>query len=99
MILRDLLDVINTERRRKERIKAVQNIAVGIGIVTAVGVVTGVLSAPKSGRETRQEMKLKAVNTIETIKDVIKDIYIKAEHLKEDTKEENISNEIIKSVK
>lgn len=123
MILRDLLDVLSKERRRKEKIKAVQNIAVGIGIVTAMGVATGVLFAPKSGRETRENMKIKAANTVETIKDtiqkkaeimkesadhaaqgisnVIKDIHVKAEGLKEDihTKKEKISNEIIKSVK
>ncbi len=114
MILRDLLDVLSKERRRKEKIEAVQNIAVGIGIVTAVSVATGILFAPKSGKETREEMKIKAVNTVETIKDtiqrkaeimkesadhaaqgisnVIKDVHVKTERIKEDIhpKEENI---------
>ncbi len=71
MVLRDLLDVLSKERRRKQKIKAVQNIAVGVGIVTAVSVATGVLFAPKSGKETREDIKVKAVNTVENIKDTI----------------------------
>ena len=72
MIMRDLLDLAGKEKRRKERVKAVQKCAIGMGIVVTVGVATGILFAPKSGKETRENMKNKAVNTVETIKDTVK---------------------------
>ncbi len=80
MFLIDLLHVLSKEKRRKEQIKAAQNIAVGIGIVATVSVVTGNLSAPKSGGETCEDMKKKTITTVETIKDtfhVIKDTPLK----------------------
>jgi len=71
MILRDLLSLASKEKRKKERVKAVQKFAVGMGVAAAVGVATGVLFAPKSGKETRADLKKKAVNTIETIKGTV----------------------------
>jgi gas vesicle protein len=72
MILRDVLDLVNKEKRKKERVKAVQKFALGMGVVAAVGVATGILLAPKSGKETREDLKNKAVNTAETIKDTVR---------------------------
>jgi gas vesicle protein len=72
MILRNLLDLVSKEKRKKERVKAVQKFAVGIGAVAAVGVATGILFAPKSGKETREDLKKKAVYTVETIKDTVR---------------------------
>jgi gas vesicle protein len=69
MILRDLLDLVSKEKRRQERVKAAQKFAVGMGVVAAVGVATGIIFAPKSGKETRADLKQKAINTLETIKD------------------------------
>lgn len=71
MILGDLLDLVNKEKRKKERVKAAQNFAVGMGTAAVVGVATGMLFAPKSGKEIRGDMKKKAVNTVETIKDTV----------------------------
>ncbi len=69
MILKDLLDSVSKEKRKKERVKTVQNWAVGMGAAAAVGVATGILFAPKSGKETREDLKKKAGNTVEAIKD------------------------------
>ena len=71
MILRDLLDLVSNEKRKKERAKAAQKFAVGMGVVATVGVATGILFAPKSGKETREDLKSKAVDTMETIKDTV----------------------------
>ena len=71
MILRDLLDLVSKEKRKKERVKAAQKVTVGMGIIAAVGVATGILFAPKSGKETREDLKKKAVNTVVTIKDTV----------------------------
>lgn len=71
MILRDLRKLVNKEKRKNERVKAAQTIATGIGAVAVAGVATGILIAPKSGKETREELKEKAVNTVEAIKDTV----------------------------
>ena len=71
MIIRDLLDLVNKENRRKERVKATQRFAVGIGVVAAMGVATGIFFAPKSGKEMRSDMKEKAVSTVGTIKESV----------------------------
>jgi len=71
MILRDLLDLVSKEKRKKERVKVAQKFAVGMGVVAAVGVATGILFAPKSGKETREDLKKKALNIGETIKGTV----------------------------
>jgi len=71
MILRDLLDLVSKEKRRQERVKAAQKFAVGMGVVAAVGVAIGIIFAPKSGKETRADLKQRAINTVETIKDTV----------------------------
>ena len=72
MILEDLRNLVSKERRRKERLKAARKLAVGMGVVAAAGVATGMLFAPKSGKETRKILKHKAVNTVETIRDTVR---------------------------
>jgi gas vesicle protein len=72
MILGDLLDLVSKEKRKKERVKTARKLAVGIGSVAAAGVATGILFAPKSGKETREDLKKKAVNTVETIRDKVR---------------------------
>lgn len=72
MILRDLLGLVSKEKRKREIVKAAQKFAVGTGVVAAVGVATGILFAPKSGKETREDLKKKAVNTVATIKDTFR---------------------------
>jgi len=71
MIIKDFLDKANKEKRRKERMKVAQNIAVGLGVVATAGVATGILIAPESGKDTRENMKKKAISTVETIKDTL----------------------------
>ena len=71
MILRDLLDLVSKEKRRQERVKTARKFAIGMGFVAALGVATGVVFAPKSGKETRKELKTIAVNTVENIRDTV----------------------------
>ena len=82
MILRDLLDLVSKEKRRQERVKAAQKFAVGMGVVAAVGVAIGIIFAPKSGKETRADLKQRAINTVETIKDTVQK---KSEAVKDST--------------
>jgi gas vesicle protein len=70
MVFKGLLDSINKEKKRKQTIQSVQQIAVGAGIVAlaaAAGVATGVLIAPKSGKETRDDMKDKVLSFNDTV--------------------------------
>ncbi len=71
MSIRNLLDMVSKEQRKKEKEKAAQKFAVGMSVVAVAGVATGMLIAPKSGKETRENMKIKAVNAVETIKDTV----------------------------
>jgi gas vesicle protein len=68
MTIRHLLDMVNRDKRKKERVKAALEISIGMGIATALGVAIGVLIAPKAGKETREDLKIKAEHTIEAIK-------------------------------
>jgi len=75
MILIELLDSLNKEKRIKakqiERVKATQKFAVGMGLAATAGMATGLLLAPKSGKQTREDLKENAVNTVDTIKDTV----------------------------
>ena len=94
MILADLLDLINKDKREKLRIKTAKKFAIGIGVVAAGGVATGILLAPKSGKETRENFKKKAVSAAETIKDTVQK---KAEMVK--TSATHAEKEISKLIK
>jgi gas vesicle protein len=74
MNLKNEQDDLSKKTREIEKVKVAQVLVVGMGIVVAIaatGVTTGVLIARKSGKETREDLKKKAVNTVETIKDTI----------------------------
>ena len=68
MKIKELLSLVSKEQRKQEKMKAAKKVALGMGIVAAAGVATGILLAQKSGKETRNIMRNKAVNTFGTIK-------------------------------
>jgi gas vesicle protein len=70
MKLRYLQNLIHQETMKKERGKTAQKIAVGLGLVAA-GLAAGILFALKSSKETRKELKEKAVDTVENIKGIV----------------------------
>ena len=61
-------DLLN-QNKKKARKKAAKNVAIGAGIGTAVGVAAGVLLAPKSGKETREDISKVTKETLENVKD------------------------------
>jgi len=73
MIIRDLLDLVSREKRRKERVKMAQKLAFGAGVVTIAGIATGALFATEQGKVVREDMKEKAANAIETIKEKVQE--------------------------
>ncbi len=62
---------IRIARTRTLRQNRAKNIAIGAGIGTAIGVVAGILFAPKSGRETRQIITDRTSETMKDLKDNI----------------------------
>ena len=93
MSIRDLFDLVNKEKRKRNKVKTVQRIAVGVSVATTIGIATGILLAPKSGKETREDMKKKALDTEENIKDTVKK---KVDSVKESATQvaQNINNVI-----
>jgi gas vesicle protein len=74
MIIRDLLYLASAGKRKNARKASVQRLTVGLCVVTtaaALGVVTGILVAPRSGEETRAGLKKGAVKSVATIKSAI----------------------------
>ena len=74
MILKDILNLVNKDKRKRERMKVAQKIAIDateLSVAAAAGPATGILFAPKSGKETREDLKTKAVDAVETIKDTV----------------------------
>ncbi|MHB9151821.1 MAG: YtxH domain-containing protein [Spirochaetales bacterium] len=82
MFLDNLLDLVNKKKREEERRKTALKFALGMGIAATLGLAKGILYAPKAGRETRDELKKKAADTVEIIRAKVKD---KAETLKKTT--------------
>jgi hypothetical protein len=60
MHMKNFWDMVTQDKRKQEKAKAAAQLAVGVGaivIAAAAGVATGILIAPKSGRETREDLK------------------------------------------
>lgn len=68
MSLRDVLHEARRERERRSRNDAVKKIAVGTIIGSVIGVASGLLFAPKSGKETREEIADFARDTTDEVK-------------------------------
>lgn len=72
MSFNDLLDSINKKRRAEERNRTAVKFVLGMGLAATIGLAKGILYAPKSGKETRDELKKKAVDTMETIREKVR---------------------------
>lgn len=64
----DLKDLLNKNKKKSKK-EAAKNVAIGAGIGTAVGVAAGMLLAPKSGKETREDIAKTTKETLENVKD------------------------------
>jgi gas vesicle protein len=69
MNMKELQDLINTERRNEKKAKTAKKFAVEIGIVAALGIATGVIFAVKSGKAAREDLKKGAAKTVGSIED------------------------------
>ncbi|NTW05250.1 MAG: YtxH domain-containing protein [Peptococcaceae bacterium] len=71
MIIKDLLKLVSQERKRQDRAKTTKKLAMGMSFAATLGAVAGMLFAPKSGKETREEINKKATTAAEVVKDTI----------------------------
>lgn len=60
MILNKMFEKRRKAKRRQAMIKTAKNIGITAAVGTSVGAIGGVLLAPKSGKETRADIKNKA---------------------------------------
>jgi gas vesicle protein len=63
--------IIEEKRKQMEKAKkreAAKNIAVGTAIGTAIGAAAGLLFAPKSGKETREDIAIKSKEVASAVK-------------------------------
>lgn len=64
--------------------KNTRNIAIGVVLAAAAGYVAGILTAPKSGKETREDLKNTAIATKEQMEAKIKSLQADASKLLKD---------------
>ena len=67
MNLKDLLNQFTNKKPSKKQ--TAKNVAIGASIGTAVGVAAGILLAPKSGKETREDITKTSKEALENVKD------------------------------
>lgn len=75
--------MIQEKRReidRRKRMETAKSVATGTILGTAIGAVAGVLLAPKSGEETREEIAVKSKEVAESVKETVN---LKMEEAKE----------------
>lgn len=91
MGLYKLIEKKKKEQKRKENIKVLKVATATTLLGTAAGVLSGVLFAPKSGEETREEIKVKATELADNAKIKVKSAKInlneKISESKDDLKE------------
>lgn len=72
--------------RRAKRQNTLKKIAIGSGIAAVAGFIAGVLSAPKSGKETRKDLKTMADKSISEAEKDLKTAHTELTKIINDTK-------------
>lgn len=87
MGLKDLLLAGQEKRLREKRQEAYKNITVGASVGLAIGTVLGVLFAPKSGKETRHDIAVKAKEAVDVTKEQVEEAKVKITQFVDEQKE------------
>ncbi|MCR1949521.1 YtxH domain-containing protein [Clostridium sp. DSM 100503] len=74
MNLTKLIEQKKKEKAKREKAKVTKNVALGATICIAAGLASGLLFAPKSGKDTRKSLKKTAKDLSNTIKNKTIDI-------------------------
>lgn len=70
--------------------KTVKKVAIGSAIAGAVGYLAGILSAPKSGKQTRQDIADKAVDVKDSAEDQLNELNEELKNLIKNTKDKSV---------
>ena len=68
MIVHEILETLNGNAKRRSR----TNVAIGTAVGLLLGAAAGILLAPKSGKETRQDIKKAAESGLEHVNQAAK---------------------------
>ena len=71
MIFRDLMEHLNRQKEAERRKENCRNVCVGAAIGSLIGLTVGILFAPRSGKETRQVIAERTVDTAGHVKEVV----------------------------
>lgn len=101
MNIKELIEKKKKEQKKKEQKKITKAVVITAVLSTAAGTASGLLFAPKSGKETREELINKVNETSEQVKEKVvvgKDNFIEAKNkIKEYLKDKKNSEENIKT--
>ncbi len=68
MFFKDAIDRMRAQREREERRKRAGKFILGAALGAAAGAAAGLLLAPKSGKETREQIASKTSDAYDTVK-------------------------------
>lgn len=68
MTIKDILDKAGKSKKKSDPRKTAKNIAISASIGSLIGLAAGILFAPKSGKQTREQLSKNAKNAAETLK-------------------------------
>lgn len=92
MTIKDLLEKGKKDRQRKARNKTLKDTAIGAAIGVSVGAAAGVLLAPKSGKETREDIAKGARELPEKAQELVEKTKVKVAEAKEKVNERRLNN-------
>lgn len=92
MSIKDLIEKGTKARQQKVRKRALKHAAIGAAIGVSVGAAAGVLLAPKSGRETRENIAKAARELPEKAQELAEKAKGKVEEIKEKIQEKGTSS-------
>lgn len=70
---KNMLDLFSKNKKKHSRAGEIGRFAAGVGIAAIAGIITGILIACKSGKETQADIKNKAISTAETVENFVQE--------------------------
>ena len=91
MFIQDLIERKVKRERALTAKKTAKDVAIGLGIGVTLGAAAGILFAPKSGKETREDIATGTKDVIEKVKDQVEEV---GKFLKKELDDDTISEDV-----
>ena len=91
MFIQDLIEQKMRKVRAQEAKRTARDVAIGLGIGATLGAAAGILLAPKSGKETREDIASGAKEVIDQVKDQVEEV---GKTLKRELNDEELSRDV-----